>query len=99
LESEEKVQTALNEAGSIVTGEALKCFGFDTDGSPIVFGGVRFTTKGQKAKSYQTPYGETEVLRHVYQTSQGGKTYCPLEQNARIFMTSTPRFAKIVSHR
>jgi len=97
LESEEKVQTALNEAGSIVTGEALKCF--DTDGSPIVFGGVRFTTKGQKAKSYQTPYGETEVLRHVYQTSQGGKTYCPLEQNARIFMTSTPRFAKIVSHK
>lgn len=97
LESEEKVQEALNEAGTIATGEALKCF--DTDGSPIVFGGVRLTTKGQEPKIYQTPYGETEVFRHVYQTSKGGKTYCPLEQDARIFMTSTPRFAKIVSHK
>lgn len=97
LESEKRIQTALNEAGSIVTGEALQCF--DTNGTPIVLGGVNWTSKGQKPKAYQTPYGEVEVLRHVYQKSQGGETFCPLEQNGRIFMTSTPQFAKMVSHK
>ena len=37
------------------------------------------------------------VLRHVYQRSGGGKTYCPLEREARIIITSTPLFAKQVS--
>ncbi len=35
--------------------------------------------------------------RHVYQRSVGGKTYCPLEKEARIIITSTPLFAKQVS--
>jgi hypothetical protein len=29
----------------------------------------------------------------------GHKTYCPLERDARIVVTSTPRFAKIVAHK
>jgi len=33
----------------------------------------------------------------VYQRSVGGKTYCPLEREARIIVTSTPLFAKQVS--
>jgi hypothetical protein len=37
--------------------------------------------------------------RHVYQTSDGGKTLCPLEVDARIIVTSTPKFAKQVSHK
>jgi hypothetical protein len=37
------------------------------------------------------------VNRHVYQRSGGGKTYCPLEREARIIITSTPLFAKQVS--
>jgi hypothetical protein len=37
------------------------------------------------------------VNRHVYQRSVGGKTYCPLEREARIIVTSTPLFAKQVS--
>jgi hypothetical protein len=97
LESEDKIQAALNEAGSMVTGEALKCF--DTDGSPLVYGGVKLTSKGQEPKTYQTPYGEIKVFRHLYQTSQGGKTFCPLERDARVLMTSTPGFAKMVSHK
>jgi hypothetical protein len=48
-------------------------------------------------KVYQTPYGEVVVERHVYQRSGGGKTYCPLEQEARIIITSTPLFAQQVS--
>ena len=37
--------------------------------------------------------------RHLYQSSRGGKTDCPLDRNARIIGSSTPRFAKIISHK
>ncbi len=60
---------------------------------------VKFTTKGQVEKDYQTPYGVATVARHVYQSPQGGPTYCPLDRDARIVVTSTPRFAKILSHK
>lgn len=95
LVAEEKILNALNEAGVMATGEILSQF--DTDGAVIKIGNQIFTTKGQYEKNYQTPYGESRVLRHVYQSHSGGKTYCPLEQDARIVVTSTPRFAKIVS--
>lgn len=95
LESEEKILAALNEAGMLVTAQALKRF--DTDGKPIEVGGSRWTSKGQEPKAYQTPYGEVEVARHVYQTAAGGKTYCPLDREARIVVTSTPKFAKQVA--
>ena len=97
LESEEMILNALNEAGCIATGEALKRF--DTDGSAILIGGTKWTSKGEEPKYYQTPYGEVEVRRHVYQTSAGGKTFCPLERDARIVVTSTPRFAKMVANK
>lgn len=95
LETEEAVQTALNQAGCLLTQEALHYL--DTDGSPVVIGGEVWRTKGQQPKAYQTPYGEVVVERHVYQRSGGGKTYCPLEREGRIVVTSTPRFAKQVS--
>lgn len=40
-----------------------------------------------------------EIPRHVYQSSDGGKTLCPLAVDARIIVTSTPKFAKQVSHK
>jgi hypothetical protein len=95
LHTEEGIQAALNKAGCLATTEALKYF--DTDGAPLVVGGEIWRTKGQQPKAYQTPYGEVVVERHVYQRSGGGKTYCPLEREARIIITSTPRFAKQVS--
>ena len=95
LDSEERIQEAVNEAGRVATEQALKRF--DTDGSAIVLGGVKWTSKGQEPKAYQTPYGEVEVARHVYQTAAGGKTYCPLDRAARIVVTSTPKFAKQVA--
>ena len=51
-------------------------------------------TKGEQSKAYQTSYGEVIVNRHVYQRSSGGKTYCPLERDARIIITRVPLFAK-----
>ena len=97
LESERSIQAALNEAGCLATGSALERF--DTDGSPLVMGSSRWTRKGQEPKTYQTPYGEQTVLRHVYQTSSGGKTYCPLEREGRIVVTSTPFFAQQIAHK
>jgi hypothetical protein len=97
LEMEETIQSALNEAGMLATEQALGRF--DTDGSPIVLGDVKWTTKGQEPKAYQTPYGEVSIERHVYQRAGGGKTYCPLEHDARIVVTSTPKFAKQVAYK
>ncbi len=95
LEQEEQIQIALNEAGTLFTGEVLKRF--DSDGSPLIMGQTKWTSKGQEPKHYQSPYGEVKVARHVYQTSRGGATFCPLDQNARIVVSSTPRFAKQVT--
>src|SRR5271154_909953 len=97
LDTEEAIQKALNEVGILASGEALQQF--DTDGSPLEMGTTHWTSKGQEPKTYQTPYGEVVVPRHVYQTSAGGATFCPLEREARIILTSTPRFAMQISHK
>src|SRR3954451_10587717 len=95
LEAEEVLQQRLNEAGTLATAEVLGRF--DADGSPIQVGDTKLTTKGKLKKEYQTPYGVAPIERHVYQSSRGGKTYCPLDRNARIVGSSTPKFAKMVS--
>jgi hypothetical protein len=87
LETEATIQSVLNEAGTIASGEALKQL--DTDGMPIEVEGKILTSKGKQAKTYQTPYGSIAIKRHVYQGSTGGTTYCPLEVDARIIITST----------
>src|SRR3954453_8576627 len=97
LDAEETLQQPLNEAGTLATGEILRRF--DAGGSPIQVGDTKLTTKGKLKKEYQTPYGVAPVERHVYQSSRGGKTYCPLDRNARIVVSSTPKFAKMVSHK
>jgi hypothetical protein len=97
LDFEETLQQRLNDAGVVATAEGLQQF--DTDGSPITVGPVKFTSKGQVEKDYQTPYGVATVARHVYQSPEGGPTYCPLDRDARIVVSSTPRFAKVLSHK
>ena len=97
LEMESSIQDAVNGIGTLATREAL--VRFDSDGGGIDIGAQKWFSKGSLAKVYQTPYGEVEVHRHVYQRSSGGKTYCPMERDARIVVTSTPRFAKQVSHK
>ena len=57
---------------------------FDTDGARLELGGQLWFSKGRQPKYYQTPYGEVEIERHVYQRSHGGKTFCPLERDGRI---------------
>ena len=95
LESEELIQQQINKAGSLATGESL--LQFDTEGLPIIVESKKMTTKGKIAKTYQTPYGDVSIERHFYQGTSGGRGFCPLEKNARIITTATPKFAKTVS--
>lgn len=97
LEAENAIQDALNDAGTLASANFLQRF--DTDGAPIVLGQTTLTSKGTVPKEYQTPYGATTVSRHVYQSSKGGKTFCPLERDARIVTSATPRFAMQLSHK
>jgi hypothetical protein len=97
LDSEESIQAAINEAGTLATGEAIQKF--DTNGQKLERAGSKWSSKGKQPKTYQTPYGSVEVFRHVYQRSFGGETYCPLEIDSRIIITSTPKFAKQLSHK
>lgn len=96
-QGENNIQDALNEAGKVATAHLLKLH--DTDGKPLVMGSVRMTSKGLLPKAYQTPYGEVDIERHVYQTSKGGAGFCPLENSARIVLTATPRFAAQVARK
>jgi hypothetical protein len=97
LDAEQAILIALNQAGVAATAEALSRF--DADGQPIRLGTTKLTSMGKVRKDYQTPYGVASLERHVYQSSQGGKTYCPLDQDARIVVSSTPRFAKMIAHK
>jgi hypothetical protein len=95
LDTEEAIQQAVNAAGLLATQHALSQF--DTDGSPIKVAQKKYTSKGSLSKTYQCPFGEFELCRNVYQSNEGGSTYCPLDQDARILVYSTPKFAKMVS--
>jgi hypothetical protein len=97
LDTEVAIQQGLNEAGVLATAAALQHF--DTDGSPLQRGDTLWYSKGSQPCTYQTPYGETVVHRHVYQTATGGPTFCPLERDARLLLTATPRFAGQVSNK
>jgi hypothetical protein len=97
LSGEDVIQQAVNAAGMLASQELLK--NFDTDGGAIEIAGIRFTSKGQVLKQYHTPYGLVEIERHVYQTSSGGETYCPLDKDARIVGSATPKLAKTISHK
>src|SRR3979490_2842444 len=84
----ETLQQRLDDAGVVATAEGLRQF--DTDGAPITVGPVKFTSKGQVEKDYQTPYGVPTVARHVYPSPEGGPPYCPLDRDGPVAATSTP---------
>jgi len=48
-------------------------------------------------QKYETPFGAVQVERFAYQSSGGGRTHIPFEQNARIIGNATPRLAKLIS--
>ena len=97
LIGEEIIQAAVNAVGMLGTSELLKMF--DTDGSSINVASLKFTSKGKVKKDYETPYGQVSIDRHVYQSAEGGDTYCPLDNSARIIRTTTPKLAQMISNK
>lgn len=95
LTDEQALQDAVNEAGCIAMAPMIKQF--DTNGEPIRINGIKHTVKQISPENYETPYGPVKVERHTYQTSKGGRSYVPLENDARMVLNSTPRYAQIVS--
>ena len=52
LNAEERIQQAVNEVGCLATQQAVKQF--DTDGSPILTGDIKWTQRTISPKRYQT---------------------------------------------
>lgn len=44
-----------------------------------------------------TPYGRIHTARHLYQSSRGGKTFCPADTASRLVSKATPRLAKLLT--
>ncbi|MFS1523145.1 ISKra4 family transposase [Microbulbifer sp. 2304DJ12-6] len=96
LASEEDLQKALNEAGKRGTAEILTHYEIPGR-KPVIVNGRKLTYKHQVAKCYETPYGAVSLKRDVYQGSGGGSTFSPLDFNARIVGSATPKLAKMVA--
>ena len=97
LEMENMIQSCVNQVGNLATQEAL--MRLDASGRPIKLGATKLTSKGKVLKEYQTPYGAVNLERHVYQTSSGGATYCPLDEKARLVISATPKFTQMISYK
>jgi hypothetical protein len=98
LAQEERLMEALNAVGRAGAKHLLKTF--DASGESLVQDGRNWTSKGKVAKIYETPWGEVMLERHLYQSSAGGVTFCPLEGRARIVGgTATPHLARSLGHK
>jgi hypothetical protein len=95
VDCEEGIQQVLNEAGVVMTAEALEHF--DADGQPLVREGRKYTSKGGVPRYYESPYGSVLVERTAYQHSGGGPTYIPLDHQAGIVLSATPKFARMIA--
>ena len=95
LAQEAALQQQFNGFAAETMGVFLKSF--DTHGEPITVGKVIYTSKGTSPQEYQCYGGTIPLERHVYQSQYGGRTYCPLEEYARIIENTTPYFASIVT--
>jgi hypothetical protein len=93
---EVQVRDALQVIGQAFTRELLRSKAVT---SPrLEQEGQTYYRKAATPGQYQTPYGEVVIERHLYQSSAGGRTICPLEQQCQLrFGSATPRLAELVS--
>lgn len=93
---ERALRELLCVAGQELTADWLRAQ--DVDVAQLEVAGTTYYRKEASAGHYQTLYGEVVVARHLYQTSAGGATLCPLELNCQLqFGSATPLLAEIVS--
>lgn len=95
LDMERSLQRALNGVGQTVMSAALGRY--DTEGEPIRLGSFSMTSKGRSQECYKTLFGPIELARHTYQSNEGGRTFCPLEHNARICQNATIGLGQVLA--
>jgi hypothetical protein len=95
-EGEVQVRGLLQLIGQELTVHLLRSKAMD---APTLEGkGKTYYRKDASPGHYQTLYGEVVISRHLYQTSAGGATLCPLERNCQLsFGTATPLLTEVVS--
>lgn len=95
-EGEVQVRDLLQLIGQELTVHLLRSKAGDA--STLEWQGTTYYRKEASPGHYQTLYGEVAISRHLYQTSAGGATLCPLEVNCQLhFGTATPLLAEVVS--
>ena len=95
-QAEKEVQQIVNDIGKELTRAVLRSR--DIDDKTIERDGQTWYRKEASAGHYQTLYGEVAVSRHLYQTSAGGATRCPMEEACGLsFGAATPLLAETLS--
>jgi hypothetical protein len=93
---EVQVQEILNVVGQELTTDLLRQH--EVTDERWEYAGQTYYRKEASVGHYQTLHGELAVARHLYQTSAGGVTVCPLEIKAGFqFGSATPRLAEVVA--
>lgn len=93
---EVQVRDVLQAIGQALTRELLQAK--EVAPPRVEYEGQRYYRKAATPGVYQTPYGAVVVERHLYQSSAGGATICPLEQACQLrFGSATPRLAELAS--
>ncbi|MBS1786785.1 MAG: ISKra4 family transposase [Acidobacteria bacterium] len=95
-EGERQVQQIVALTGRELTRDLLRSH--DSDAHALWRDGRRWSRKEASPGHYLTLYGEVVVTRHLYQTSAGGETYCPLEARCQLsFGQATPLLAELLA--
>lgn len=94
--SEMVVRDLVNLVGGELTADLMRSQEVDVE--RLELDGKTYYRKEATVGHYQTLYGEQVVERHLYQTSAGGETICPMEMNCQmIFGSATPLLAEVAS--
>ena len=95
-QSESLIRDLLNVAGRELTADLMDFQQVESECLEIE--GQTYYRKQASVGHYQTLYGEMALERHLYQSSAGGKTVCPLEINCHLnFGSATPLLAEVIS--
>jgi hypothetical protein len=95
-EGEVRVRELLKLIGQELTMQLLRRK--DVETPTLELEGQTYYRKAATLGHYQTLYGEVVLARHLYQTSAGGATLCPLEVTCQLrFGAATPLLAEVVS--
>jgi hypothetical protein len=104
----DEIRQATFYAGEVRVRDLLKLIGHELtldllrskagDAPTLEWEGQTYYRKEASPGHYHTLYGEVVIARHLYQTSAGGATLCPLERTCRLsFGGATPLLAEVVS--